>query len=86
LTIFSLECGKLSLPNGKVYGNGQYIGAKLRVSCLQGYVEPRGVKQVTCNTTGDWDPTPTCEAAGTIARAITAAQSSVDGTDGDDGE
>lgn len=38
-----------------------FVGAKVRVSCDQGYQERNGITQATCNSTGDWDPTPVCD-------------------------
>lgn len=61
------ECGHLNLLNGTVYGNRHYIGAKLQVSCDKGFEESNGIKQVTCNNSGDWDPTPVCKALTTTA-------------------
>lgn len=55
------ECNHVDLPNGQLYGNLKYVGNKLGVSCNKGYRERSGIKQVICNTTGEWDRTPTCE-------------------------
>lgn len=49
-----------------------FIGAKIRVSCDQGYTESNGITQATCNSTGDWDPTPRCEMIPTTSLTTTA--------------
>ena len=62
---FDLDCGNPQPANGTVNGSEYTFGKAVEVACDTGY-ELSGSAVITCQSSGIWSDSPTCNAKGNI--------------------
>lgn len=69
LSLYLSECPNIEFPNGMIYGNMRYTGARAVIKCINElYAEVNDRTSIECLADGTWDYEPNCVVVSKLKR------------------